>query len=155
MILSDLEIAEKLEEYGVPNNVLDAAVVGIQNFRIQQSNRGRDAAVVLARNLFVKTGVERNISKAVELLFSVIDTDFPVMLTKENKYSSVKKIPYSIRPKCPDCGNRMMLWEVNNDPKKMVGGDYKTQWICPDEADCGYQGEYSTMTVEEQIIKYG
>ena len=150
MILSDLEIAERLEEYGMPQRFIDGAIKTIQRYRALPSARGRDEAVSLARTMFVKTGVERNITKAVEMLFDLLDIDFPSALTKVHKYSSVRKIPNGRRPKCPECNNPISLWQVNNSRKNQVGGNYKTQWICSDEINCGYQGDYSEMTIEEQ-----
>jgi hypothetical protein len=151
MILSDVELAEKLEGYGVPDYALNFAVYNIQSFKHLGTNRGRDEAVALARNIFVRTGVEKNISKATKMLLDLLETDYPVMLTRGHKYSSIPDIPFSIRPQCPECDHKMMLWRVNTSDKNQVGGNYKTQWICSDEENCGYQDEYSEMTVEEQI----
>lgn len=33
--------------------------------------------------------------------------------------------------KCPKCKRTMYIAKVNDHPSRMVGGGYKTQWICP------------------------
>ena len=155
MKLSDLEIAERLEEYNVPDNIIYNAVLAIQNFRKLGGYVGRNNAVNLAKLIFVKTGVEKNITKAFEMLMNILDADYPITINRNSEYRLVKKIVLKTRPECPDCGEGMSLWQVNNSDKNQVGGNYKTQWICPDEMGCGYQGDYSELTIEEQGEKYG
>lgn len=62
--------------------------------------------------------------------------------------------------KCPDCGKTMYLMPVNNQPNTMVGGGYKTQWICPNQPvqgqdlskSCGYS-ELSKRSAQDWFKK--
>lgn len=35
-----------------------------------------------------------------------------------------------VAQKCPECGSAMRLMNVNTGKRDMVGGGYKTQWVC-------------------------
>ena len=116
----------------------------------------REYTIAQARELYIKTGKETNISVAYErYLKEHPDENYPARIDRRDEYFNIPKIMKDEnRPLCPDCGKPMSLWEVNNHPKSMVGGEYKTQWICHDEENCGYQDEYSLLTLQEQIKKY-
>lgn len=47
--------------------------------------------------------------------------------------------------KCSECKTTMNLYPVNFTPRDQVGGDFNSQWLCP---NCGYE-EYSTKTIRE------
>ena len=99
---------------------------------------------------------EKNISIAYErYLKEHPEEKFPARISNANKdYATPHIIAIKNRPTCPDCGGLLGIWEVNNSKKNMVGGDYKTQWICFNESGCGYQDGYSSLTVKEQIKRY-
>ena len=46
---------------------------------------------------------------------------------------------------CKNCRSSMFVYEVNNQPCTMVGGDYKSQTFCN---NCG-ESEFYTITVDE------
>jgi hypothetical protein len=55
---------------------------------------------------------------------------------------------------CPECGNRMLLYPVNNTPDSQVGEELKSQWLCGTSCSgrgCWYE-EFSTRTPEEIMI---
>lgn len=116
----------------------------------------RKLAIIEARKLYIKTGVTDNIAVAFRIyLDNHPEVDLPYMISKrDTEYVTPKTIPDRNRPRCPYCDIAMSLWQVNTHPKNMVGGPYKTQWICPNEDGCGYQDEYSELSIEEQIKKY-
>lgn len=64
--------------------------------------------------------------------------------------------------KCPECGMTMLLYTVNDDPKKRdrviseKGEEYKSMWLCGTSCSgkgCLYE-EYSVLTVQEEIEKH-
>lgn len=123
---------------------------------IMSLSRDREATISIARELYIKTGKETNISIAYErYLKEHYEDNYPARITKRDEdFIVLKIIANKNRPKCPDCNKPMSVWEVNNHTKSMVGGDYKTQWVCTDEENCGYQNEYSLLTLEEQVKMY-
>ena len=117
----------------------------------------RVQAMGKARELYIKTGEETNITVAFEryLLEHPLEPRHPVRISKKDvNYIKPSIISEENRPKCPDCDKPMKLGHLNTSKKNQVGGDFRSQWVCPDEGGCGYQSEYSTLTVEEQIRKY-
>ena len=116
----------------------------------------REATVQEARRLFIDTGIETDITKAYERYLSEHpEVKFPARITKNDKQYIVPKVMFiKHRPLCPECGELMGLWRVNSGPRDQVGGDFKTQWVCSDEETCGYQGDYSELTIKEQIKKH-
>ena len=52
------------------------------------------------------------------------------------------------------CGNLMNLFAVNDSPCKMVGGSYKSMWLCADLLGCG---DYvlSELPARDEAIQYG
>jgi len=64
--------------------------------------------------------------------------------------------------KCPRCNRIMYLGKVNDSPSTMVGGGYKTQWICsgfqltqihPDHKNACEFTELSKRTISEWLVK--
>ena len=152
--ITDIEVYEKLEGLSVPEEKQDAIVKVFQSWPRGKSeflSDNRDHAVALANEMFVVTGVERNISKAFKLFLDYFaDEEYPLKITgKDIQYVTKKMIPDRLRPRCPDCGSLLFLWHVNTSSRTMVGGDFKTQWICKNEIGCGYQGEYSILDAAE------
>jgi len=118
----------------------------------------RQDTIRRARKLYIETGKETNLTDAYQryLLEHPLEPRHPVTISKKDTdYAKPKIIPEENRPPCPDCGKAMKLGQVNHHKKNMVGGDFRSQWVCPDEKGCGYQGEYSEMTIQEQIKKHG
>lgn len=119
-------------------------------------SKEREESIAIARELYIATGEEANISVAyVRYLKEFPVENYPAKITTKDEYFNIPKVIVDEnRPKCPDCNKPLQVWEVNNHPKSMVGGEFKTQWVCMDEATCGYQGEYSLLTLQEQVKKY-
>lgn len=118
----------------------------------------RQNTIQKARVLYIKTGLETSLTDAYwrYLLEHPLEPRHPVTISKEDTdYAKPSIIRKENRPKCPDCGKAMSLGKVNTSKQNQVGGGYHTQWLCPDEKGCGFQNSYSTLTVEEQIKKYG
>lgn len=61
---------------------------------------------------------------------------------------------YSKLPRCPQCGNPMFLYPVNDSPCRQVGGDLKSQWLCGDWKGCG-EVQFSASDVFEEAQKFG
>jgi len=55
-----------------------------------------------------------------------------------------------LKRKCPSCGKWLHLAEVNHSPRCRVGGDYKSQWFCP---NCWWD-EYSKKDIREEAKPY-
>ena len=53
--------------------------------------------------------------------------------------------------KCPKCGAYMYLYAVNDTPRTQVGGDWKSQWICPNPK-CGHD-ELSMIDPKEKMAE--
>lgn len=47
--------------------------------------------------------------------------------------------------KCEDCGTVMNLYRVNTSQRDNIGGNYKSQWFCP---EC-LNAEYNEISYEE------
>ena len=50
-------------------------------------------------------------------------------------------------PRCPDCGYKMNLFQVNTGRRNNVGGNYKTQWLCGNQ-DCLHT-DFSEKSITE------
>jgi len=51
---------------------------------------------------------------------------------------------------CPKCtATSLRLYPVNDTNRTMVGGNWKSQWACPD-INCGFE-KYSTRSVKEEL----
>ena len=116
----------------------------------------RSLMINMAVEKYVITDIETDIVKAVNRYreeHPELKEKHDPMISKEDETNRNREIVIESadRPKCPKCERPMTLWEVNSNPKNQVGGDYKTQWVCNDEVICGYQGEYSKLTIEEQL----
>lgn len=66
------------------------------------------------------------------------------------------KIPYpprrQLRRRCPECGAWMRVFTVNDKPGNMVGGGWRSQWLCTNRK-C-YWDEYSTKSAREEAEPY-
>ena len=67
-----------------------------------------------------------------------------IMKEEQEHRANLKKAGFA----CPDCGQLMKAFPVNENDYDMVGGDYKSQVICPDVINCGHV-EYSEKSLEE------
>ncbi len=50
-------------------------------------------------------------------------------------------------PPCPECGINMILFPVNSMSCDQIGGRYRSQMVCPDWENCGYE-KFSTKSFE-------
>jgi len=116
----------------------------------------RQDTIQKAVDKYVRTGIEMNITKAYQMYLDEHPEEpkHPTMVTQYGDYTRPDAITSKNRPKCPECGLPMGLWEVNVSDASQVGKEFKTQWVCTNEMDCGYQDDYSTLTIGEQIEKY-
>lgn len=57
-----------------------------------------------------------------------------------------------LRRRCPECGAWMRVFSVNDKPGNMVGGAWRSQWLCTNRK-C-YWDEYSIKSVREEAESY-
>lgn len=71
---------------------------------------------------------------------------------KKAREASKKSYPNQIKSECPKCSMPLHLFTVNSTSCEMVGGRWKTQLICEDWENCGYE-QFSIRTMENWMIK--
>ena len=79
-----------------------------------------------------------------EFLEYMNNVDFHRRQQEENARKTLVKMD-----KCPECGAYMYLYPVNNTSRTQVGGDWKSQWICPNP-NCNHE-EFSLIDPEEKM----
>jgi len=48
---------------------------------------------------------------------------------------------------CPECNEYMQVFSVNDGDREIIEGNYKSQLMCPDWENCGYE-EFSEKSIE-------
>lgn len=93
--------------------------------------------VAKARNIFIKSGITKNITHAFQLYQDMLaEEQVAVMISGINTpWGNVE------RPTCDECGSDMKLMPF---PKKVGDIVYPTTWVC----ECGIE-EYTEKTVKE------
>ncbi len=69
---------------------------------------------------------------------------------KKVREASIRPYPNQIKSECPKCSMPLHLFTVNSKSCEMVGGKWKTQLICEDWENCGYE-RFSIKTIDEWI----
>lgn len=54
---------------------------------------------------------------------------------------------------CPDCGAPLRFMEVNNNPARIVGKDYKTMCTCVNWKSCAYE-KYFKEDIDKVLASY-
>jgi hypothetical protein len=77
-----------------------------------------------------------------------------IMAFERQKQFELARNKYRANARRCVCGEIMRLASVNDRPGNQVGGNYKSQWVCPAAHTCG-ESVYSENDVEVEAMKYG
>lgn len=91
----------------------------------------RTKALLIARKVFVDSGVTNNISIAFEIYLELLSQEaIPLTITSHDGERPLKLMDDFKRPSCPDCGMDLMFRKVPENPEGI-----KTQLVC-ENSDC-------------------
>ena len=72
-------------------------------------------------------------------------------LLKEEKQERLRRERMRQRLSCPNCGKQLLrLYPVNTSNRDKVPGNWRSQFVCPDWKNCGYE-KYSEKTIQENL----
>ena len=108
----------------------------------------RAQAILRAREIFISSGVTKNISVAFEIYQGMLAEKERVLKLTYERNRDYGILANLQRPICPDCGKELGLRLINTPKGNANVNGYNSSWACDDS--CCHE-EFSTNTLQDWL----